>query len=217
VHLDADRTAILELVHKRDEVPPSVHIWSNESSQEFSRDCRYFGKRQIHLPEQIGMNKTARKQNGIYVGTPSANGVKRITQESVSCPDAESDHVDHGVNDNAKKARAVALLASGTSVSEVARTLGVHRTTIHRWFSDPCFSDELARQRDGLIEQTFDLQVFASLQATRKLLELLDSEDPRIAFWSARTLAPLKEAYVLMDHERRVRSMENIVAESSYG
>jgi hypothetical protein len=134
------------------------------------------------------------------------------TPELGMLPENDGDEAQHQNSGKLKGRRpeAIGLLASGTSVSEVARTIGVDRSTVHRWLSDPDFACEVADRRQELIEKTFDLQIYASLQATGKLLELLDSDDLRIVFWSARTLAPLKEAYMHIDHERRIRRMEDL-------
>jgi hypothetical protein len=134
------------------------------------------------------------------------------TAELGTPPDIDVDEAQHQNNGKLKGRRpqAIGLLATGTSVSEVARRLQVDRSTVHRWLSDPDFEREVAERRQELIEKTFDLQVYASLQATKKLLELLDSNDLRIVFWAARTLAPLKEAFMHMDHERRIRKMEDL-------
>jgi hypothetical protein len=202
---------------------------------------------------------TTTRRKGIYLGTPSSNGVKPSTGESTvspeanvvepddayeaepttskldafpetgsdpgdqhqsrpatagsgTLPDGDVHEADHQNKVNAKRRRpqAIGLLATGTPVAEVARTIDVDRSTVHRWLSDPDFAREVAERRQELIEKTFDLQIYASLQATRKLLELLDSDDPRIVFWSARTLAPLKDAYMNLDHERRIRRMEDL-------
>jgi transposase-like protein len=160
------------------------------------------------------MTKTVKsKQNGHYVGMPSLSHEQVVDPDAAPSPSGsrETEAPQEVVFDDARKAEAVALLAIGTSVSETARQVGVNRSTIYRWLSDPDLGQALKERREELIEQTFNLQVFASLQATKKLLELLDHEDPRFAFWSARILAPLKDAYMVMDHERRVRQMEDIV------
>ncbi|MFQ5792633.1 MAG: hypothetical protein ACE5JI_19345 [Acidobacteriota bacterium] len=67
----------------------------------------------------------------------------------------------------------------------MAATLKVHRSTVYRWRADPAFERELSRRRDEFLEKTFDLQAFASVLAVRKLMELLDSEDEKVALRAA--------------------------------
>jgi hypothetical protein len=109
-----------------------------------------------------------------------------------------------------RKTWAIAQLAIGASVSEVARHIRVHRSTVHRWLEEPDFARQLVISRAELIEKAFDLHIYASLQGTRKLLEYLDSDDVRLAFWAARTLVPLKSVYTQIDQERRIRMIEDV-------
>jgi hypothetical protein len=111
---------------------------------------------------------------------------------------------------HARKQWAIAQLATGAAVSEVARRIGADRSTVHRWLQDPEFARQVAISRDELIEKAFDLHIYASLQGTRKLLQFLDSDDFRLAFWAARTLVPLKEAYSHIDRDRRIRRIEDL-------
>src|SRR5207244_558445 len=50
-----------------------------------------------------------------------------------------------------KQAMAVELLASGMTVTEVARQLGADPSTLHRWLNDPLFVAELEARRDAPI------------------------------------------------------------------
>jgi hypothetical protein len=63
--------------------------------------------------------------------------------------------------------------------------------------------------RERLIEETFSLQVLASKRATLRLLELIEDDNVRLALSAIKTAAPLKDAYVSMDRERRVRFVED--------
>jgi hypothetical protein len=162
------------------------------------------------------MSKSKQNEKGIYVGLPSPNGGESHSSTDEADLEVEAAFVEQKSLDDVRKAQAIQLLTTGNSVSETARIVGVHRSTIHRWLSDPDFSRVLAERRAEFIDQTFDLQLFASLQATRKLLQLMESDDQRMAFWSARTLLPLKDAFMRIDHERRVRSMEDVLDELRY-
>ncbi len=107
------------------------------------------------------------------------------------------------------RAEALVLLVQGLPITHIADVLQVHRSTVHRWIADPEFQRDLALYRDLLIEETFDLQVLASKRATLRLIELMESDDPRIALSAIKTAAPLKDHYQAMDHERRVRFLED--------
>ena len=49
--------------------------------------------------------------------------------------------------------RAIQLIASGKTVTEVARTLGRDRKTVYRWKDNPFFVAELNCQQDELLER----------------------------------------------------------------
>lgn len=48
--------------------------------------------------------------------------------------------------------RAIEALLSGETASSTAKTVGVHRTTIHRWLADPHFVAALNQRRSDLRE-----------------------------------------------------------------
>ena len=101
------------------------------------------------------------------------------------------------------------MFMEGKQVSEIASALGVHRTTVYRWTTEPAFQLDLNVYREQLIEETFSLQILAAKRATLRLLELIEHDDPRIALSATKTAVPLKEAYVSMDRERRTRILED--------
>jgi hypothetical protein len=151
-------------------------------------------------------------------------GITQASAEEVSEEAGEEPIFDSGVEEPAagavqkrassavgnRKARAIAELSTGTSVSKVARRLSVNRSTVHRWLEDPEFARQVAVRRDELIAKAFDLHIYASLQGTRKLLQLIESNDVRLAFWAARTLLPLSATYSRIDHEKRIRLIEDV-------
>lgn len=118
---------------------------------------------------------------------------------------------------DAKREHAVALLLQGRSVTEVAGIIKVHRSTVHRWRTDPDFERELSRRRDEFLEKAFDLQAYASALAVHKLIQLLDSKDERVALRAAQTLGAAGRVYVLMDQERRIRRIEDNLPFLSHG
>src|SRR5437867_2081370 len=76
---------------------------------------------------------------------------------------------------------AVELLASGMTVTEVARQLGADPSTLHRWLNDPLFVAELEARRDELIDAMLDQHLLASRMATAKLMKLMDSDNEQVA------------------------------------
>jgi hypothetical protein len=105
--------------------------------------------------------------------------------------------------------RALIMMVEGKKIADIADKLRVHRVTVYRWTTHPAFQRELNFYRDRLIEETFSLQVLASKRASLRLLELMEDDNSRTALNAVKTAAPLKDAYVALDRERRVRFMED--------
>lgn len=104
---------------------------------------------------------------------------------------------------------ALTLLMRGMRVSEVAERLGVHRSTVYRWTTEPEFQREVRVYRESLIEQCFDMQVLVSKRATIHLLELIEDDNPRVAIPAIRIAAPLKDTYNHIDRDKRLRFIED--------
>ena len=85
-----------------------------------------------------------------------------------------------------KQAMAVELLASGMTVTEVARQLGADPSTLHRWLNDPLFVAELEARRDEIVESMLDQHLLASRIATAKLMKLMDSDNEPLP-WRCRS------------------------------
>ena len=113
-----------------------------------------------------------------------------------------------------KKERAIASLLEGRSITEVAADVGVHRATVHRWLNDPAFERELSDRREAFMDSTFDFLAYGGRLATLKLMELLESEDEKVALRAAQALV---RASVSVDHERRIRRMEDNLGLSDSG
>ena len=109
-----------------------------------------------------------------------------------------------------KQAMAVELLASGMTVTEVARQLGADPSTLHRWLNDPLFVAELEARRDELIDAMLDQHLLASRMATAKLMKLMDSDNEQVALRAAATLyAGGQRAYQFMDVRKRIERLED--------
>jgi transposase-like protein len=109
-----------------------------------------------------------------------------------------------------KQTMAVELLASGMTVTEVARQLGADPSTVHRWLNDPFFAAELEARRDEIIESMLDQHLLASRMATAKLMELMDSDNEQVALRAAAVLyAGGQRAYQFMDVRKRIEKLED--------
>jgi len=109
-----------------------------------------------------------------------------------------------------KQAMAVELLASGMTVTEVARQLGADPSTLHRWLNDPLFVAELEARRDEIVESMLDQHLLASRMATAKLMKLMDSDNEQVALRAAATLyAGGQRAYQFMDVRKRIERLED--------
>jgi len=106
--------------------------------------------------------------------------------------------------------QAVGLLVQGMTVTDVARELGVDRSTIHRWLNDSDFRLKLEARREELLTSMLDQQLLASRMATTKLIELLESEDERVALRAAIILySGGQRIYHFADLKKRIELLEN--------
>jgi len=109
-----------------------------------------------------------------------------------------------------KQTLAVDLLASGMTVSEAARQLGVDRSTIHRWRNDPVFLSELEDRRQELVESMLDQHLLAGRMATAKLVESMESSQEGIALRAAIELnRGGQRAYQSIDERKRIERRED--------
>jgi len=109
-----------------------------------------------------------------------------------------------------KQAIAMELLASGMTVTEVAKKLGADPSTVHRWLNDPFFVAELEARRDEIVESMLDQHLLASRMAAAKLMELLESDNEQVALRAAATLyAGGQRAYQFMDVRKRIERLED--------
>jgi len=111
-----------------------------------------------------------------------------------------------------KQTLAVDLLASGMTVSEAARQVGVDRSTVHRWLNDPVFLSELEDRRQELVESMLDQHLLAGRMATAKLVESMESSQEGIALRAAIELyRGSQRAYHSIDVRKRIERLEDIL------
>ena len=91
----------------------------------------------------------------------------------------------------ARKAKAIPLLAEGRSYDEIARAVGVTHRTVRRWVDeDPAFAEAVARVRakaSEAVEEAADHIKGIVTASLDRLAVLLRSEDERIALEAVKT------------------------------
>ena len=109
-----------------------------------------------------------------------------------------------------KQTLAVDLLASGMTVSETARKVGVDRRTIYRWYEDPVFMAELEDRRQELLDSMLDQHLLAGRMATAKLVQSMESSEEGIALRAATELyRGSLRAYHTIDERKRLERLED--------
>ena len=109
-----------------------------------------------------------------------------------------------------KQTLAVDLLASGMTVSETARKVGVDRGTIYRWYDDPVFMAELEDRRQELLDSMLDQHLLAGRMATAKLVQSMESSEEGIALRAATELyRGSLRAYHTIDERKRIERLED--------
>ena len=105
---------------------------------------------------------------------------------------------------------AVDFLATGMTISDTARQVGVDRATIHRWHNDPIFIAELEGRRQDLVDSMLDQHLLACRIATAKLVESMESPKEGIALRAAIELyrGGLR-AYQTIDERKRIERIED--------
>lgn len=76
-----------------------------------------------------------------------------------------------------KRLLALAMIAEGRSSTEVARAIGVHRTTVNDWRNDPAFAEALRELQDEQMDAVHAQLVAASLDMARCLIAMATGPD----------------------------------------
>lgn len=117
-----------------------------------------------------------------------------------------------GIKLSQKQLMALPQLVSAPSITRAAVVVGVSRTTVYRWLSNPSFKYELDRRREEAAEEALLALKGMLLQAVSAVAGLLESDDPRVRLGAAR-LALAFGFRVLEDNEikRRLDLLENSI------
>ena len=73
---------------------------------------------------------------------------------------------------NPKQRQAIDLLVSGSSVSEVAAKLRVHRATVYRWRADPAFDSAYQDRQLDLQDQVHGVLTGRALEVAQRLADM---------------------------------------------
>ncbi len=78
--------------------------------------------------------------------------------------------------------KALAMLVAGKSVTDVAREIGVHRVTLHRWMkSNPSFAAAFNQWREQMQESAHSRLLMMAEKAADALEKTLEAGDGRLA------------------------------------
>lgn len=110
-----------------------------------------------------------------------------------------------------KQLQAIALLASGLSITDVAKAINAGRATIKRWLRDPYFRSEL----DNVVSQNFNALTALVLNNSSEAFEILldlarDEKNPAYSRVSAATnvLEFASKSFATNVLERRLTALE---------
>lgn len=118
-----------------------------------------------------------------------------------------------------RRERAIELMLTGISYTEIAKQLGLNVMTIYRWLDDPEFARQLEQAREDMRAE-FRQRCAAMIRAAQdRLWTLLASEDERVAMQAIRDVldragataeaaAPVKSAATLTDEELEAAKVE---------
>jgi hypothetical protein len=96
---------------------------------------------------------------------------------------------------NPKKSRALAALASGSTVKVAAQAAGVHERTVFLWLTDPAFKADVNKLRARLVDQTLGKLSRAATRSAAGLAKLLDNPDANIRLRAATAVLDRLVAY----------------------
>ena len=91
-------------------------------------------------------------------------------------------------------------LITTPSLEEGCRKARVSKTTVYAWLKEPDFQAELKRLRQALVDEAFDRLKVGLIEATNKLLELLQAK--------GQLGIQLRAAQTLLDHGIKVTELQ---------
>jgi transposase-like protein len=116
---------------------------------------------------------------------------------------------------NAKKSRAAAALASGSTVKAAAKEAGVHQRTVFVWLRDPAFKAAVNKIRARLVDRTLGKLSAAATKSVTALEALLDNPDGNIQARAATGILDRLVAY--REHTDLVARLDELEAKMGGG
>ncbi len=169
-------------------------------------------KRRAASPPAEATNEARTTDSPVEIGASSAIEAVRRFRGQVGPPQREwpVEAQRRGERLKFKQTLAVDLLASGMTISETARKVGVDRRTIYRWHDDPVFMAELEDRRQELLDSMLDQHLLAGRMATAKLMEAMESSNEGIALRATTELyRGSLRAYHTIDERKRIDRLED--------
>jgi molybdenum-dependent DNA-binding transcriptional regulator ModE len=108
-----------------------------------------------------------------------------------------------------KRERALLALLTHGSVREAGRAAGISEATLYRYLAEDDFSEELARERRGVMEAGLARLQQAQTQAVETLIRNLHCESPAVEVRTAQIiLEHTQKAYETGEVVRRLEELE---------
>jgi molybdenum-dependent DNA-binding transcriptional regulator ModE len=111
--------------------------------------------------------------------------------------------------DSTKRERALLALLTHGSVREAGRFAGISEATLYRYLAERDFSEELAREKRGVMEAGLAQLQQAQSQAVETLIRNLHCESPAVEVRTAQIiLEHAQKAYETGEVSRRLDALE---------
>ena len=108
-----------------------------------------------------------------------------------------------------RQARAAVLIASGMTVQAVAAETGDAARTVYRWTTEPPFRAEVAKLRDGMLEQATGRLSEALCRAADAMIELLGDRNAGVRLKASKAvLDSVLKARAFAELADRVAALE---------
>jgi hypothetical protein len=113
-----------------------------------------------------------------------------------------------------RQSRVISILVQARNIEDGAKRAGISKTTIYKWLRLPVFREELARQKNDIMQVGLENLKSQVEKAVSVLAALLDSESEAIRRYVANDiLTHALKAKELQDIEERLCGIERIVYE----
>jgi len=113
---------------------------------------------------------------------------------------------------NIKQQRLMDALVGNPDIKAACRATGVARATAFRWLREPGFREELAQQRNAVLDETMDGIKAHAILAMTELAGLLQSKDDRLRRMTCNDiLSHAMKVRTIEDVDQRLKALEKAV------